>query len=261
VTQIGFLSSALEHTIPDTFYTDTEDPIPAPEAISAVKALSKASSDGQKLYYITPISQNSALANISHDAATMSEIRAALSIGKNVITHSNSVSVSGWSGAGYIILDPVSGNGAYKISGGFNGGAKKVQSALEGILFTVASFVSGDAEAGSLVVVTKLKGLYSKIKKIIDTITKLFDIAENCPGGLGALYVGFFLVAAAGAAFITTLASLAAGAAGETACGGNPWCGLVAGMVAGYIVADIIADGLLALSDGILELCELVPDS
>ncbi len=52
----------------------------------------------------------------------MSEIRAALNAGKEVITHTDSISVPGWSGVGYIILDPVTGDGAYKISGGANGG-------------------------------------------------------------------------------------------------------------------------------------------
>ena len=51
----------------------------------------------------------------------MAEIQNALNIGKEVITHTDAVSVPGWSGAGYIILDPVTGDGAYKIGGGQNG--------------------------------------------------------------------------------------------------------------------------------------------
>jgi len=39
-----------------------------------------------------------------------------------VITHTDSVSVPGWTGGGYIILDPEDNTGAYKISGGSNGG-------------------------------------------------------------------------------------------------------------------------------------------
>ena len=52
----------------------------------------------------------------------MAEINAALQVGKEVITHTDAISVPGWSGAGYIIFDPVTGGGAYKISGGGNGG-------------------------------------------------------------------------------------------------------------------------------------------
>src|SRR5690606_24584946 len=47
----------------------------------------------------------------------------ALNAGKEVITHTDAVSVPGWTGAGYIINDPVKGDGAYKISGGGNGGS------------------------------------------------------------------------------------------------------------------------------------------
>lgn len=59
--------------------------------------------------------------NISHDPDTMAEIRSALAVGKEVITHTDAISVPGWSGAGYIIFDPLTGDGAYKISGGANG--------------------------------------------------------------------------------------------------------------------------------------------
>lgn len=37
--------------------------------------------------------------------------------------HESPISVSGWTGSGYIIDDPATGAGAYKISGGANGGS------------------------------------------------------------------------------------------------------------------------------------------
>jgi hypothetical protein len=52
----------------------------------------------------------------------MAEITEALAGGKEVITHTDAIEVPGWQGAGYIILDPQTGDGAYKISGGGNGG-------------------------------------------------------------------------------------------------------------------------------------------
>ncbi|MCU7849525.1 MAG: hypothetical protein KZQ89_16350 [Candidatus Thiodiazotropha sp. (ex Lucinoma kastoroae)] len=95
---------------------------PQPNAISAVKALQIASIEGQRIYQITQANISTVLPNIHHDQGTMDEIRASLNAGKEVITHASSVSVPGWSGAGYIILDPETGAGAYKISGGSNGG-------------------------------------------------------------------------------------------------------------------------------------------
>jgi hypothetical protein len=52
----------------------------------------------------------------------MNEIKNALNAGKEVITHTDAVSVPGWTGAGYYITDPIIGDGAYKIAGGGNGG-------------------------------------------------------------------------------------------------------------------------------------------
>ena len=101
------------------FNTDPNNPA---DAISAVKALSKASAAGQRIYHITQANQSTALPNINHDPDTMPEIRNALAVGKEVITHTDAVTVPGWSGAGYIIFDPQTGDGAYKIGGGQNGG-------------------------------------------------------------------------------------------------------------------------------------------
>lgn len=117
--QVGLLSSALEHAVPEQMFVTAENP---GEAISAVKALQKATAQGQRVYHVTQANQATALSDIRHDAATMAEIRAALAVGREVITHTDAVSVPGWSGAGYVILDPETGVGAYKIAGGGNGG-------------------------------------------------------------------------------------------------------------------------------------------
>lgn len=131
--QTGILSSALEHAVPEKMFVNEQNP---GEAISAVKALQKASQQGQRIYQITKANQSTTLSNIHHDQATMDEIRNALNAGKEVITHMDAVSMPGWSGAGYIITDPQTGDGAYKIAGGGNGG---VLLAI-GLLFFFAPF-------------------------------------------------------------------------------------------------------------------------
>ncbi len=65
---------------------------------------------------------DTALPNIHLDTNTMEEIRNALAVGKEVTTHTDPVSVPGYTGAGYVIIDPDTGIGAYKIGGGMNGG-------------------------------------------------------------------------------------------------------------------------------------------
>lgn len=56
---------------------------------------------------------------------------------KEVTVHQADINANGWTGMGYMILDPDSGAGAYKISGGANGGklAKGIASTVSIILF------------------------------------------------------------------------------------------------------------------------------
>src|SRR5690606_8013578 len=72
VLQIGTLSSALEHAVPEQMFVSEDNP---GEAISAVKALSKASAAGQRIYHITQANQASVSPNIHHNSLVMNEIR------------------------------------------------------------------------------------------------------------------------------------------------------------------------------------------
>jgi len=128
----GMLSSALEHSIPELF---APEPIPA-EGISAVKALSKANVEGQRIYHLTQTNQAQTLPNLRLDGLSVSEIQAALAVGREVITHTDPVNIPGWRGAGYVILDPTTASGAYKISGGKNGGFQQI---LDGFVFATAA--------------------------------------------------------------------------------------------------------------------------
>jgi len=147
--QIGALSSMLEHAIPEQMFVNDQNP---GEAISAVKALAKANAAEQRMYHLTPANQSTTLPNIHHASDTMAEIRAALAAGLEVITHTDAVSVPGWSGAGYIIFDPVTGSGAYKISDGGNGGLLFIAGAL--MLFLGMWLVSSGlgAVAGAMLI-------------------------------------------------------------------------------------------------------------
>jgi len=90
--QVGILSSALEHAVPEQMFVNEQNP---GEAISAVKALQKASAQGQRIYHVTKDNQSAILGNIHHDSGTMTEIRNALNAGKEVIAHTDAVSVPG----------------------------------------------------------------------------------------------------------------------------------------------------------------------
>lgn len=117
--QTGMLSSALEHAVPEQMFSTPTQPA---QGVSAVKALQIAASEGQRTYHITPGNQAQVLPSLRLDRLAMTEITQALAAGKEVITHTDRITVSGWTGEGYVLLDPVTGAGAYKIAGGINGG-------------------------------------------------------------------------------------------------------------------------------------------
>jgi hypothetical protein len=125
VRQSGMRLSAYEHLIPEKLFTDPNDPN-RPQGISAVKALAIATSQGQKIYTLNQANQAShatLLAQITIEASARQEIQNALAAGKEVTVHQTPITQSGWTGSGYVITDPGTGAGAYKISGGANGGA------------------------------------------------------------------------------------------------------------------------------------------
>jgi hypothetical protein len=154
-TQVGVISSSLEHATPEQMFATDDPDAEQPDAISAVKALQIASAEGQRVYQITQENMSTTLANINHDQETMDEIEASLNAGKVVVTHANSVSVTGWSGAGYIIIDPDTGAGAYKITGGLNGAF--LLGLAVGALFIFALIIS--FSAGASLIPLMLAGL------------------------------------------------------------------------------------------------------
>lgn len=117
--QTGVISSALEHAVPEQMFST---PAQRAEGISAVKALQIAATQGQRIYHITQANQAQTLPNLHLDGLAMTEISQALAVGKEVIAHTDRIAVPGWTGEGYILLDPDTGEGAYKITGGANGG-------------------------------------------------------------------------------------------------------------------------------------------
>jgi len=116
---VGRLLSGLEHAIPEKLLsTDTI----TREGVSAVKLIAEASRLGQKIFNIDASNVDLALAQLTVSADVKNEIANAVAAGKRAVAHQQNVTISGWTGAGYIIIDPQTGSGAYKISGGTNGG-------------------------------------------------------------------------------------------------------------------------------------------
>ena len=132
----GQYASAMEHAMPEEFwtdksqcsYTDGKGQIKNPsmaactEAISAVKAMVIAQKEGQKIYTINKSNRETAISKLSFSGDAGDEIRSAIQAGKEVVFHEKSINANGWTGLGYIILDPDTGVGAFLIEGGGSGG-------------------------------------------------------------------------------------------------------------------------------------------
>jgi hypothetical protein len=194
VFQTGLIGSELEHLVPEQIFRNSGLEL---DAISAVKALEKANALGQRIYRITQANRDSALPNIHHDGETMAEITAALNAGKVVITHTDSVSVpGGWVGAGYLILDPNTGDGAYKISGGQNGSFFYI-GVVFGVLFAL-SLYAGFTKLGKPALAVAA-GLAIAVLAVYHLYGLIYgEHAQQCfaQGVIGGLIIGAFAIGA-----------------------------------------------------------------
>lgn len=171
----GQYNSAMEHATPEAFWvdktqcrhTDSNGQVHNPsqpacaEGISAVKALALAQAQGQRIYTITPSNAATALPKLPVGGEVGAEIRNAIQAGKEVTIHENPITAHGWTGYGYIIVDPETGAGAYLIEGKGNGGF------LLAFLVTVIAFIiiitalSGLIAAGGFIALASGPGLFN----------------------------------------------------------------------------------------------------
>jgi hypothetical protein len=112
-------------------FSTEQDPA---DGISAVKLMGLAQSAGQRIYDINSNNYQSILPNLYHDNETLIEIQNAIYVGKRVITHTYPIQTPAWTSSGYIIIDMETGNGAYKIGGGFNGGEQGFDVFIDSLL-------------------------------------------------------------------------------------------------------------------------------
>jgi len=124
VEQLGQAMSALEHEIPDSHLANDQYP---GQGISSIKVLSTALGEGQRVYRIDQGNLDIALASLSQTDDVTTDIRNAVYAGRVAVIHERPVVIGTWTGAGYILTDPATGAGAYRISGGLNGGAMETE--------------------------------------------------------------------------------------------------------------------------------------
>ena len=116
---MGMFSSLLENVVPEQMLSTDEQPV---EGVSAAKALMLANQQGQKIYRVTSDNSASVLPALMADTGVKTDISNAIAAGMQATVHESPITLGQWSGTGYIITDPETGSGAYRISGGANGG-------------------------------------------------------------------------------------------------------------------------------------------
>jgi hypothetical protein len=177
--QTGILSSVLENGVPEQMFSTRQHP---DQGVSAVAALKLAASQGQRIYHITPQNQAQNLPNLRLDGAAMTEITQALATGKEVIAHTDRISVPGFTGEGYIVFDPIGGAGAYKITGGANGGYVVVATIFIIVAFLIAaaaaSGIGGILLAGGFAAFS-MSSYTSTVKKISELVNSGKLTAED----------------------------------------------------------------------------------
>lgn len=110
--------SALEHQIPEQLFSTITEQV---HSISAVAALTIAASQGQRIYEVDSSDSAAVLPVLNVGDDVKEDIANAVSAGLVVTVHQSPIVSAGWQGVGYIIHDPTTGAGAYKISGLANG--------------------------------------------------------------------------------------------------------------------------------------------
>ncbi len=182
---VGARLSAMEHLIPEQIFSTPESPA---LGISAAKAIAIASAEGQKIWTITPENLDVALAEMTLPSDTEIEIRNSVNSGLVVTAHEKSLNYNGWIGEGYIILDPQTGAGAYKIAGGGNGGVlKKLNKLLIKGMFFIGAIL-GLQESNYVA-----RAILKSLGVLVATIFDLINIWSKCRGSI-AVYLSLFAI-------------------------------------------------------------------
>lgn len=111
----GLNTSYFEHAIWESFS--------GIDTVSTVKLLQLANEAGIPIYNISSANINTLLPTLNQSQSVKEEIRDAVASGNEVSVPKSYISLNEWSGTGYMIRNPDTGEGTYKLSNGLYGGA------------------------------------------------------------------------------------------------------------------------------------------
>lgn len=229
--QTGILSSALEHSLPEQNYSVQGD---GGSGVSAVKLLGIANEIGQKIYHITKNNIDTVIHDLRLSSDVLSEIRNSVTSDKEVIVHTDNITLNNWYGAGYFVLDPQTYSGAYKISGGLNGGGYAVAAGgLSGMVDALTQKLRNPNHVNGPLDELSRSFWLNKLAKataLLAFASSVYDIVSN--DSLNGLQK-FAMIAST---FVTTIAAMQ-GAAFLGAFFANPVTGVIAGILLGVVLA------------------------
>lgn len=168
----GMRSSALEHEVPEKLFSSIDNPA---WGISAVKALKIANDQGIPIYTINQLNINTVLPQLQLDADTKTDILNAVTAGKVVTVSKTNITSNGWTGVGYIVMDPNTGAAAYMI--GATSGAYILLAMLWACLFLLALIAALTLPFWAGVVATVLAAVIGI--EISNFIKKVFGMDGN----------------------------------------------------------------------------------
>lgn len=120
--QSGMYASAMEHGVLEQ--------VTGIESVSTMKAFEYASKNGIPLHIITKENLTDELLRISVSQGTIESIKNSVNSGRIVIIPEKTITINGWSGDGYMVMDPDTFACGYMISGGLAGGSMTVKAAI-----------------------------------------------------------------------------------------------------------------------------------
>jgi transglutaminase-like putative cysteine protease len=91
------------------------------QGVSAVHLLRLASAQGVPVYQVNRDTLTANLPRLVLPLEVLADIQNAVAAGQTVYVPATELTINGWTGTGYIVLDPATGAGAFRISGGLAG--------------------------------------------------------------------------------------------------------------------------------------------
>ncbi len=187
----GTNSSGFEHAIFEELHQNTQ-------GVSAVKILFVANQQGIPIYTIDSTNIATILPRLQISPHTMADIQNAIATGKRVTIHEQTIQYYDWKGEGYIVIDPITGAGAYMISGRLSGGgtANLTDEVIEALreLLGDAGFDIIEAiikfqkiTSPAIVLLNKVAGF---IGVIISTLVTVYDMFYQTNSKLKAISAG-----------------------------------------------------------------------